>query len=73
MNTSVGFPIIPASPPAMPAQAIVDPADSFPPFLRCKLRARMSYNAKRAVEYVVWRSIDADKPDQRDFMPTKSE
>jgi hypothetical protein len=70
--TSVGFPIIPASPPAIPAQAMVEPADSLPLFLRCKLRARISYNANRAVEYVVWRNIEADKPDQRDRIPAKS-
>jgi hypothetical protein len=72
-HTSVGFPIIPANPPATPAQAIVDPVESLPPFLRCKLRARRSYSAKRAVEYVVWRSIEADRPDQSDRIPAKSE
>jgi hypothetical protein len=71
--TSVGFPIIPASPPAIPAHAMVDPAESFAPFRRCQLRARMSYNANRAVEYVVWRRIEADRPDQRDRMPATSE
>ena len=67
--TSVGFPIIPASPPATPAHAIVEPVESFPPALRWKLRARISYNANLAVEYVVWRRIEAESPDHSDRIP----
>lgn len=48
--TSVGFPSIPASPPATPAHTIVDPVFNFFPDLCWTCRARTSYKANRAVE-----------------------
>lgn len=65
----MGFPIIPASPPATPAQATVSVPESFLPVLCCICRARISYKANLAVEYVVCRRIDAERPDQREGKP----
>jgi hypothetical protein len=68
-NTSVGFPINPASPPASPAHATVEVEVSFPPDICLAFAAKKLYNAKRAVEYVVCRSIEAESPDQSERIP----
>jgi len=70
MLTSVGLPTIPANPPATPAHAMVDAVESFEdPDLCCRCRERMLYSPKRAVEYVDWRRMEAERPDQRDRIP----
>lgn len=69
-NTSAGFPTTPANPPATPAHATVHAIDSFSRPVHCFARSATTlYRPKRAVEYVACRSIDADRPAQRDGMP----
>jgi hypothetical protein len=61
---------MPANPPAMPAQTMVDPVDSLGvPDHCCSCRDRMVYKPKRAVEYVDCRRMDAERPDHSENIP----
>jgi hypothetical protein len=61
---------MPAKPPATPAQATVDAAESLEvPDLCCSCCDKTLYRPKRAVEYVDCRRMEADRPDQREGIP----
>lgn len=67
----MGLPIVPAKPPAAPAQNTVELVLNFClPVFCCTCLASISYSANRAVEYVVCRRTEADSPDQREVMPS---
>jgi hypothetical protein len=50
----------------------VEVDESLPPAICFAFCASALYNPKRAVEYVVWRSIEAVRPDHKDRMPIKN-
>lgn len=69
-TTSAGLPIIPATPPAIPAQAMfVDKESFFSPLYARTLEERWLCIPNRAVEYVLCRRMEAERPVQRDGMP----
>lgn len=69
-TTSAGFPTIPAIPPATPAHAIFSDMESFScPLQTRALAERRLWMPNRAVEYVPWRMMDAERPVQSDGIP----